>query len=343
MTDAPCVPVRGAAADSAPARCWGLRRVNPCLGVVMVVQTDDGRALSADGRHWQLEVAAHPPLGLWSGGGHAAERRWFRFGRWSADAGMTRVPLNPILDMGLMVSAAEALVAAVAAAEPGLPFALAPELELWQLGRDGRPLALLATTPDTGSPADAGDPPAWSAWSAGGPDQRVFRSPTLTAEGLPAPDHGDPARHARALELAVAGHAGGRGAVLRVRRDAAGERVVVGGMGGGAAAGSGAVPQGAARPGADAGLPAAAFPPLMLREDWGDARLDALVQDYLAWLAPYLLTLPDLDAARRAALEQAAARHALLVDRLWRLYPRLMDPELVRRARVEARLRTAGA
>jgi hypothetical protein len=315
-------------------RCYGLRRVNPFLGVVMVVQTDDGRALSADGRHWQLEVAAHPPLGLWSGGGHAAERRWFRFGRWSAGAGMTRVPLNPMLDMGLMVSAAEALVAAVAAAEPGLPFALAPELELWQLGRDGRPLALLATAPDDGPPADDGDPPAWS---AGGRDGGVFRSSILAAEGVPEPDQGDPARHARALELAVAGHAGGPGAVLRVRRDAAGERVVMGDLTGRAAVGFG----GGAGPPRQP--PAGAFPPLMLREHWGDARLDALAQEYLAWRAPYLLTLPDLDDARRAALEQSAARHAPLVDLLWRLYPRLADPELVRRARVEARLRMAGA
>jgi hypothetical protein len=319
-------------------RCYGLRRVNPCLGVVMVVQTDDGRALSADGRHWQLEVAAHPPRGLWSAGGHGDERQWFRVGRWSAGAGLTGMRLNPILDMGLMVSTTEALAAAVAAAEPRLPFALAPELELWQLGRDGRPLALLATAPDDGSPADDGDPPAWA---AGGRGEPVFRSSILAAEGVPEPDQGDPARHARALERAVAGHAGGPGAVLRVRRDAAGERVVTGDPGGAAAAGFGAGPGGAAGPSRQP--PAAAFPPLMLREDWGDARLDTLAQEYLAWCAPYLLTLPDLDDARRAALEQAAARRAPLVDQLWRLYPRLADPEVVRRARVEAKLRMAGA
>jgi hypothetical protein len=31
----------------------------------------------------------------------------------------------------------------------------------------------------------------------------------------------------------------------------------------------------------------------------------------------------------------------VLVDRLWRLFPRVMDLELLRRARVEARLRAA--
>lgn len=47
-------------------------------------------------------------------------------------------------------------------------------------------------------------------------------------------------------------------------------------------------------------MPAKVFPPSYLREDWDDAALQALVQDYIAWLAPYLLALPELDDTRRA-------------------------------------------
>jgi hypothetical protein len=67
------------------------------------------------------------------------------------------------------------------------------------------------------------------------------------------------------------------------------------------------------------------------------------VDEYLAWLAPYLLTLPGLPDPLRRDLEAKAAHHALLVDALWRLYPRVLDLELVRRARIEARLRRAAA
>jgi len=324
MTSAAAVP------GPAAARCYGLRRVNPFLGVVMVVETDAARAHSVDGRHWQLQVAAHPPRGLWSGAGHLSERKWFRFGLWSAESGLTRVPLNPILDIGAMVSAADALVGAVAGAAAMLPFALAPELELWQLGRDGRPLALLAVAPEHDAPREAPgdattDGPEIPTWSAGGRGERAFRSATLAAEGVPQTSAGNPARHVQELERRIAAAAG---ASRWVRRDAAGSGVPIRGP----LSGQPADP-------AVGRLAAAAFPQLPLCERWGDALLDALVAEYVAWLAPYLLTLPMLDDARRRALEREAARDAVLVDRLWRLYPRVLDPELVRRARVEARLR----
>ena len=90
-----------------------------------------------------------------------------------------------------------------------------------------------------------------------------------------------------------------------------------------------------------ASLPATAFPPLGLRTEWTDERSQGLVRDYVAWLSPYLLTLPDLDDATRADLERSALGHALLVDDLWRLYPRILDPGLLAQARVEAKLRRA--
>jgi plasmid stability protein len=68
-----------------------------------------------------------------------------------------------------------------------------------------------------------------------------------------------------------------------------------------------------------------------------------LVDDYLSWLSPYLLTLPDLPDAVRATLEVKAAHHALLVDAMWRLYPRMLDQGLIQRARIEAQLRRAAA
>jgi hypothetical protein len=68
-----------------------------------------------------------------------------------------------------------------------------------------------------------------------------------------------------------------------------------------------------------------------------------MVADYIAWLSPYLLTLPDLSDETRRNLEVSAMRHALVVDDLWRLYPRVLDPGLLAQARVEAKLRRAHA
>lgn len=100
----------GASADT---RCLSLRPVNPFLGVAALVRTRGGRAITIDGRRWQIQVLAHPPRGLWTGCGERKELRYFRFGFWSEDEGTTRVPLNPILDAGEMVAESDRLIAEV--------------------------------------------------------------------------------------------------------------------------------------------------------------------------------------------------------------------------------------
>ncbi|MFZ0791605.1 MAG: hypothetical protein WAM94_18480, partial [Chromatiaceae bacterium] len=147
----------------ADTRCFSLRRVNPFQGVVAVVKTTGGRALSVNGRDWQIQVLAHPPRGLWSRGGDQEALRYFRFGAWSAEDGLSQVPLNPILDAGLMLAESEQLIDQARAAAVNLPFPLAPELEHWLLDREGAPLALLGTALADGVLDEA----AGSDWSAG--------------------------------------------------------------------------------------------------------------------------------------------------------------------------------
>lgn len=306
-------------------RCFTLRRVNPFRGVVAVVKTPAGRALSVDGVHWQIQVLAHPPRGLWAKDGEQDVLRYFRFGIWSEQDGMSRVPLNPILDTGRMLTNSRQLASQVRAAAPQLPFPLGPELELWLLDRDGFPLALLATAlPGTDlEEAMVGE------WSAGGrDDERPFVSPTLAAQGVPEREPSGRRPHVEALELVVAQGAGPRRRAQWFRSQ--GDEIV-----------------GLDHPGdpdlQERKLARCDLPPLLLRTRWAEPDARLLVDDHLAWLSPYLLTLPDLTDAVRADLEVKAARHALLVDALWRLYPRVLDEALIQRARIEARLRCSAA
>jgi len=304
--------------------CFCLRRVNPFLGVVAVVRTAAARAISMDGHTWQLQVRAHPPRGIWSGAGYQSGWRYYRFGFWSDARGSSRVPLNPILDAGAMVEAVEVLITAIQAQAPALPFPLAKELELWLLDADEQPLALLATAmePNLEILAEIGRPD----WIAGGRGERVFVSPALQAQGIAERDPDGAAQHAMRLERLVRAAAGRRRQVQWFRRDQAGAVAV----------GDGAHLLDAGR-----ALPAMTLPLLPLRPDW-PAGLDAdLVDDYLRWLAPYLLTLPALDDDLRRRLEQDAAADAMAVNSCWRLYPKVLDQDLIRRCRVEARLREA--
>lgn len=313
----------------AEVRCYGLRRVNPFLGVVAVVQTAAARALSVDGVNWSLQVLAHPPRGLWAAGDDAPEQRYFRFGGWSPGEGMTRVPLTPILDVGRMISAVRELVAAIEENLSALPFPLAPELELWLLDQEGQPLALLATCVDETALEEIGQPD----WIAGGRGERPFVSSALTALGIAERDARGSAQHAEFLERRVYRAAGPRPRARWFRREpGAGRRVGVDASGGQS----------------DGPLPAAVFPRLHLRAEWPGEQgegvpTNALVADYLGWLSPYLLTLPYLPDDLRARLEREARRHALAVDLVWRLYPKVLDPALVRRSRVEAKLRRSNA
>ncbi len=303
--------------NPAAARCFGLRRVNPFLGVVALVKIDSARALSLDGVHWQIQILAHPPRGLWSGDGDSDRLQYFRFGVWTEAQGLARVPLNPILDLNHMLRASQALVDQFAANLDRIPCPLAPEFEQWLLDAEGAPLALLATAQGE---ADLAEVTA-AEWSAGGRGDRAFVSPTLATASGRTPDR---LASVEALERLVREAAGRPRLAPWFRRE--GDALI--GLGPGFAGQRVAVTD---------------LPPLTLRTAWPGEREAGLVADYIEWLSPYLLTLPGLDDALRRCLEASAVRHALVMDDLWRLYPRILDQGLVDRARVEARLRRANA
>jgi hypothetical protein len=86
-------------------------------------------------------------------------------------------------------------------------------------------------------------------------------------------------------------------------------------------------------------LPDTAFPAYFLREDDSSAPHRQLIEDFLAWQAPCLLLLQNLNAPARRDLERLATSRALSVDKLYRLYPAILDEAAIKAARVEATLR----
>lgn len=86
-------------------------------------------------------------------------------------------------------------------------------------------------------------------------------------------------------------------------------------------------------------LAADRLPPLALREHWPTTRDAELVVDHLDRLAPQLMTLQRPFGTARIRLKRAACRQTWLVDSMHSLYPCVPAPEVIRAARVEARLR----
>jgi hypothetical protein len=303
--------------SSEAPRHYAVRRVNPFEGVLQIVETHNARAYSPNGQVWQVQVLAQRPDHTWRSFSDVLPiEQFFNFGLWDAQDGLHRIPANPVMDIGGMTRAAQALTAALRPLLERLPFPLADLYECWATDYQGRPVALLATTEE---PARMRDIRA-GRWQATRLAEHDFVAPSLLARDIPAVGEFGPRQHAEQLERQVrqlGQHKAwfrrlpdGRGQRLEPRRD-------------------------------DTPLPAAAFPPLGLKADWQNDQERELALDYLAWLAPQLLMLQDIDDEQRAWLEGHACRRALELAAGYRLIPRVLDHRRVEAARVEARLRKA--
>jgi hypothetical protein len=86
-------------------------------------------------------------------------------------------------------------------------------------------------------------------------------------------------------------------------------------------------------------LEADEFPALLLADTGHDERHRRLIQEFHAWQAVWLLTLPALNPQQRERLEPHARRQAAIVEKQYRLYPVTIRQDLITAARVEAVLR----
>jgi hypothetical protein len=288
--------------------------LNPLLGTLQVLEDSDGRAASTDGTRWFLQIRSDHQEDMWGVASKKPSSRYYGFGNWSPKEGLRRVPLNPLLDAKRMLASADRLIAVLQDNCPSLPFPPRDSIELWLLDRNTRmPLALVASVPP-GTDLDRVPAPDWTASAPG---------------AIPA-DDGAPntmnSARLHALETLIRSVRGPAQWFDRTDiKDARGLSV------------------GRLTEFEHDRLPANAFPPLTIRETWDNPEDQALIDDYLDWLAPRLLTLHDLPDPTRRRLENAAMRQALVVDELWPLYPKIIEQQRLDTARVEARIRLAGS
>ncbi len=301
----------------AATHSYAVRRVNPFEGVLQIVQTDAARAYSSDGQVWQIQVLARRPDHTWRSFSHIEPiEQFFNFGLWDRENGLYRIPANPIMDLGGMRRAADALTAELRSVSERLPLPLADIHECWASDYDGRPIALLATCE---SPQLANSLRV-ERWHATRLPDHAFVSQTLLAARIPNAGDMGPRQHAARLERLVRQTAQRK--IWFTRRPDGGGEVLLGG--------SDSMPHGHD-----------AFPPLGLKTDWQDPVERGLAEDYVAWIAPYLLTLQHLDDTQRRTLERFACARATELAACYRLIPAIVDHQAIDAARVEARLRDA--
>jgi hypothetical protein len=280
--------------------CYAIRRVNPFLGVLQIIKTPDGRALSSNGLSWEIQVLAPLPAAWGSLNRANAQTASLRYGLWSSETGLVPWPSSVKRDDIELDRQCSRLIECIQGNLHKLPFTLQDSRELWLLDAEQQqPLALLASI----RPADTAPRPEPRYWCGSLGQQGAasqWRFPQSTE-----------------LEAQVKHRAGfnldKRWYVYEstddVYRDDTGKR-----------------------------LPGDAFPRLLLRKDWQEAGERDRAAGYLQWTASALLTLQHLSDDVRKELESHLSTQAASIEHHWRLYPKVLDQQKLNACRVQAQL-----
>lgn len=291
--------------------CYAQRLLNPFRGAVHVIRHAAAEAVTTDGVHWDIYVSndalvADLPQDC------QVQTSDIRYGSWSAAQGLKRGPINLYDDFLAMEAMGARVYEQLLRLHDRVPFAYADHYELWLLDRESQPLALLASARNE---REMAQDRTGRRWQAGYAARERFTSTALPKEAtVTAADY---------LCDYINGRAGPSPQVQWFERQADG---------------SGLGLRSAATPAslADRRLAAAAFPRYILSEEGHDAQYRRLIDDYHAWLAPWLLLLQGLAPDIRAELERQARTQALEVARQYRLYPEVANQAELNAALVES-------
>lgn len=291
------------ASTNVAVRSYAIRRVNPFLGVLQVIETIGGRAVSANGVVWDIEVLAERQDGWGSLNKTNRKTAYLRYGLWSVKDGLVNWPLSRHRESTPLAQQCNELIDGIGARLQQLPFKLADQRELWLFDSDNQqPLALLATA-TANSALPSPEPKYWSA--------------SIGTQGMPSQNRYPAASE---LEELVRQRAGFNIHKHWVTRQADGS----------------GISETRATP-----MNAELFPVFLLSEHWPEAQQAKLASDYLEWIAPCLLTLQHLSGRDRARMERCLSIQAVSVEHHWHLYPEMIDENAVLAARVQNRLQQA--
>jgi hypothetical protein len=296
------VPGKNLYLETGEVKAYAIRRVNPFLGVLQVIETKGGRAISRNGVVWEIELRTERS-GMWGSlNQHAKQAVYYRFGLWSADEGLVNRPLAPHLERDPLMIQCDILIGCIEERLQHIPFKLIDTRELWLFDKEERrPLVLLASL----KPGDK--PPS--------PEPKYWKS-CLGANGVASqyrfPDAGE-------LEKLIEHTASSNICKYWVNREQDNGILERDGK----------------------SIKVDAFPSYLICENWPNEKETSLVNNYIAWIAPSLLSLQHLSCEERDRLESCLNVQAISVEHHWHLYPDLLDEKKLKAARVQCRFQTS--
>ena len=286
--------------ETGDIRAYAIRRVNPFMGVLQVIETDGGRAVSSNGVVWEIELRTERS-GMWGSlNQHIKEAVYYRFGLWSAEEGLVNRPLAPHLDRDPLSIQCDILIKCIEERLHYMPFRLIDNRELWLFDKDRQqPLALLASQKQGDKPLSP-EPKYWKSCLGANGVASQYRYPQATQ-----------------LEKLVERSASTNIFKYWINREADG---------------SGTLEHNGQT------IRENDLPCFLLSESWSNDEALSLVNDYIAWIAPSLLSLQHLGEAERDRLESHLNVQAVSIEHHWHLYPDVVDEKKLKAARVQCRM-----
>ncbi len=297
--------------------CYSQRILNPFRGVMNIISIGGADAVTIDGYHWTLYIhdtfdcPTDDPEEFFE-----IDMPDIRFGDWDKKSGLKRSPLIDSYHYNEIQAIGHVLLDAVERHAGQCPFAFEDKYELWLLDeKNQEPLALLNSVCKQ---TEISIPESLN-WEAGlRCKQEFLKEFSLTNKQLNST--GD------LLNQLINQRAGKHPSAQWFYRDRFDYGKGLGGIN-------------LNNNLADRELSARLFPKMLIQQQWKNPSDATLINAFIDWLSPYLLVLDFLRDAQREMLEQSARQYALLVDKMYPLYPKVINQQAINSARVEAMMR----
>jgi len=300
-----------------PVNCYSQRILNPFRGVMNIISIGGADAVTIDGYHWTLYVhdtfdcPTDDPKEFFE-----IDMPDIRFGDWDKESGLKHSPLIAGYHYNEIQAIGHALLDAVIEFSEHCPFHFEDKYELWLLDeRTQEPLALLNSVCNKNEIC----PPDTMKWESGLRCKQEFLNDFSPLDKQLA-STGD------LLNQLINQRAGKQPSAQWFYRNRFDYGKGLSGINLSANL-------------ANRELSARLFPKLLVQQQWRSPCDEMLFTAFIDWLSPYLLVLDFLHDEQRQLLEQSARQYALLVEKLYPLYPKIIDKKAINSARVEAVLR----
>lgn len=291
---------------------YAKRLIPPYTGVIQIVENENARALSMDGKIWEIQALHAPTNNLLAQQSNSSSNlQYIRVAHYTNEKGVYRYPHYPTLDPIEIYAPCKPIINHIA--ELKLPLKIQDDYEYWLVDeKEQKPLALICSC---SKPDEFDDIPYFPHWKALSAVQIGLNNTEEEAkQGLTPPSD--------RLEKLIHEKAGYNPKAYWFKRDTTGDATLY-----------------FEKEATCQIIANKHFPEFLFSEDWESEEDKNLCHRYLARISPRLLMLQRLSHAARDRVEILASSYPIEVDRYYSLYPEIADKERMDVIRVEARLR----